>query len=114
MTESIAFDTSSDNGITRVRVHEGIFADNRATLLAELLQLAAHQRARIVIDLSEAPMCDSSALNAFVQIHQNATAAGGWLRLAAPQPLVRRLLHVTNLDQLIPVYADTDAADRDL
>jgi anti-anti-sigma factor len=114
MTEPIAFDISSDNGIIRVRVHEGIFTDNRAPLLAEVLQLAAHRRARIVIDLSEVPMCDSSALNAFVQIHRHATAAGGWLRLAAPQPLVRRLLHVTNLDQLIPIYAYTNTAGRGL
>ena len=54
-------------------------------------------------------LCDSSALSMFVQVHQRTTAAGGWLRLVAPQPMVRQILHVTNLDQLIPVQASVDA-----
>ena len=32
---------------------------------------------------------------------------GGWLRMANSQPLVRRIMHVTNFDRLIPVHTDT-------
>jgi|tagenome__1003787_1003787.scaffolds.fasta_scaffold20319887_1 anti-anti-sigma factor len=109
MTTTIAFDTSTDSGTTLVRVHDGIFADNREPLLAALLQLADATPAHIVIDLSEVPVCDSAALNMLVQVHQRATATGGSLRLAAPQPMVRRILRVTNLDQLIPVQPDPGA-----
>ena len=107
MSDAIAFDTRTDNGTTVVRVGEGIFADNRDPLLAALLHLADTPGACIVIDLTDVPLCDSSALNMLVQTHQRATATGARLRLANPQPLVRKILHVTNLDRLIPIHTDT-------
>jgi len=110
MTTPIVFDSSTADGVTQVRVRDVIFADNRQPLLAELLRLADTAAARIVLDLSEVPLCDSSALSLFVQVHQRATAAGGWLRLTGPQPMVRRILRVTNLDQLIRVQAAVDAS----
>jgi anti-anti-sigma factor len=106
MSAPLAFGTHTDNGTTIVRVGEGIFADNREPLLAALLQLADTPRACIVIDLTDVPLCDSSALNMFVQVHQRATATSGQLRLANPQPMVRRILHITNLDQLIPIHPE--------
>jgi anti-anti-sigma factor len=88
-------------------VGEGVFVDNRGPLLAALLQLADTPRTRITIDLTDVPLCDSGALNMFVQVHQRATATGGSLRLTNPQPTVRRILHVRNLDRLIPIQTDT-------
>jgi anti-anti-sigma factor len=108
MTAPIAFDTRTANGTTLVRVREGIFTDNRAPLLTALLHLADTPGARIVIDLSDVPLCDSAALNMLVQVHQRAIATGGSLRLTNPQPMVRNILHVTNLDRLIPINTDTD------
>jgi anti-anti-sigma factor len=107
MTTPLAFDTHTHTGSTVVRVGEGIFADNRDPLLAALLDLADTPNACIVIDLSDVPLCDSGALNMLVQVHQRATATGGQLRLANPRPMVRRILHITNLDQLIPIHTDT-------
>jgi anti-sigma B factor antagonist len=108
MSTPIAFDVSSDNGTTRVRVGDSIFTDNREPLLTALLGLADTPRARIVIDLSDVPLCDSAALNMFVQVHQRAADAGGSLRLTNPRPMVRTILRATNLDRLIPINADTD------
>jgi anti-anti-sigma factor len=107
MSAPLPFDTSTEDGTTVVRVGQGIFADNRDPLLAALLHLADTPRACIVIDLTDVPLCDSAALNMFVQVHQRATATGGRLRLTNPQPTVRRILHITNLDQLIPIDPDT-------
>jgi hypothetical protein len=36
--------------------------------------------------------------------------AGGWLRLARPNPQLRRILGVTNLDRLLGAYETVDAA----
>ena len=112
MSAAIAFDIRTANGTTVVRVGEGIFADNRDPLLAALLHLADTPGACIIVDLTDVPLCDSGALNMLVQVHQRATATGARLRLANPQPMVRNILHVTNLDQLIPIHTDTgDGAD---
>jgi anti-anti-sigma factor len=109
MTTPITFDISPGDGVTLVRVGEGIFTDNRDPLLTALLHLADTPGTGIVVDLSDVPLCDSGALNMLVQVHQRVTATGGSLRLINPQPMVGNILHVTNLDRLIPI--DTDASD---
>jgi anti-anti-sigma factor len=65
---------------------------------------------RIVVDLGEVTMCDSSCLQVLVNTYRRVTGAGGWLRLADPQPLVLRVLQITHLDQLLPIYDTVDRA----
>jgi anti-sigma B factor antagonist len=79
--------------------------------LQELLttQLRAG-RSKLVLDLDAVTLCDSSGLGMFVSIHRRAGMAGGWLRLARPNPQLRRILSVTNLDRLLGAYETIDAA----
>ena len=44
------------------------------------------------------------------QTHQTATAHGGWLRLAGAQPLVRRVLDITDLARVLTTYISVDDA----
>ncbi|WP_433796411.1 STAS domain-containing protein [Actinoplanes sp. CA-252034] len=108
MTYPLAFDIHEDNGVALVRVGDSVFSDNRDELMAVLLRLADTPGTRIVIDLSKVAMFDSAALSMLVLVHQRTTAGGGWLRLSHAQPLVRKLLHVTNLDRLIPTAPDDE------
>jgi anti-anti-sigma factor len=79
--------------------------------LQELLntQLRAG-RSKLVLDLDSVSFCDSSGLGMFVAIHRRAGMAGGWLRLARPNPQLRRILAVTNLDRLLGAYDTVEAA----
>jgi anti-anti-sigma factor len=67
---------------------------------------------RIVIDLAEVSFCDSGGLSLFVRLHRQAAGRGGFLRLAAAQPTVRRVLEVTNLDRLLALYPTVEQALR--
>jgi anti-sigma B factor antagonist len=67
-------------------------------------------RSKLVLDLDAVSFCDSSGLGMFVSIHRRAGMAGGWLRLARPNPHLRRILGVTNLDRLLGAYETVDAA----
>jgi anti-sigma B factor antagonist len=67
-------------------------------------------RSRLVLDLDTVSFCDSSGLGMFVSIHRRAGMAGGWLRLARPNPQLRRILAVTNLDRLVGAFETVDAA----
>ncbi|OSP43262.1 anti-anti-sigma factor [Streptomyces sp. 13-12-16] len=58
-------------------------------------------RPRIVADLRQVTFMDSSGINILLTAHHTATAAGGWLRLAAPTPAVLRTLQIVGLDQII-------------
>ncbi|WP_345337981.1 STAS domain-containing protein, partial [Actinomadura viridis] len=53
---------------------------------------------RIVADLSGVTFLDSSGTNVFLQVLERADAAQGWLRLAAVQAPVMRVLHLVGLD----------------
>ncbi|MGI5212833.1 STAS domain-containing protein [Plantactinospora sp. CA-290183] len=113
MTVTPRFEVTETGLASVVRVTGEIFVDNREPLLAVLLDLANAAPGRIVLDLAGVPVCDSGALNMLVQAQRAAAHTGGWVRLVAPTAMVRRVLGVTNLDQLMPIYPDVEAAQRD-
>jgi anti-sigma B factor antagonist len=79
--------------------------------LGEALNAAlARPAPRIVIDLHEVVLCDSSGLQLLLDARRKATSAGGELRLCRTQPLVQRVLEVTNLTSILPVHATVEAA----
>jgi anti-sigma B factor antagonist len=87
-----------------------LYFDTYGPLRDALLSTASEERPHVVLDLSRAPMCDSSTLNLMVQARQLAVRRGGWLRLARVQPQVRRILDITNLVRILDIYDTVDAA----
>ncbi|WP_053846168.1 STAS domain-containing protein [Streptomyces sp. NRRL B-24085] len=57
---------------------------------------------RVVADLSGVTFLDSTGINVFVHVHHQVGAAGGWLRLAAAQEPVMRVVQLVGLDSVIP------------
>jgi anti-sigma B factor antagonist len=64
---------------------------------------------RVVFDLSRVEVLDSSALAAILQTCRE-VAANVEVRLVAPSGQVSRLLRITEVDRLIPVYATLASA----
>jgi anti-anti-sigma factor len=80
----------------------------------ELLTDAIHRgENKLVLDLSILGFCDSAGLRLLVQLEEHTGKAGGWLRLAAPTPLMLRILTVTNLLRMLAVYPSLEQALRD-
>ena len=113
MTETVRINVRESSGHTVVTPHGAVYFDTIDALRETLLQLAGAEHPRLVLDLSDLSVCDSSGLNLMVQIHQLTTRHGGWLRLAAPQPIVRRALEATNLTRLLPVYDTVTSASEE-
>jgi anti-anti-sigma factor len=84
--------------------------DTLEALTAALDGSLAAPTPRIVVDLGRVTMCDSSCLQVLVNTYRRVTGAGGWLRLVDPQPLVLRVLQITQLNQLLPIYDSVDRA----
>jgi anti-anti-sigma factor len=76
-------------------------ADNVRACLAGLVDRAVTQ---IVVDLGAVAFCDSVGLSAFVDGHRRCRAAGGYLRLAAATPFLRRVLSVVGLLGPVALY----------
>jgi anti-sigma B factor antagonist len=68
---------------------------------------------RIVINASALTFCDSIGLSTLLAAHHACASAGGFLRLAAPDELLTRLLAVVGLQATIPVYPTVDSAVED-
>jgi anti-anti-sigma factor len=66
--------------------------------------IACHARV-LLLDLAGLSFCDASGLSALVRIANQADAAGCRYGLIAPRPPVATLLHITRLDQRLPVFA---------
>jgi anti-sigma B factor antagonist len=63
-----------------------------------------------VADLSETMFCDSSGLNALIQVPVKAASSGAELRLAAASANVLRLLTVTGMDRKLRLFATVPEA----
>ncbi len=110
MTDELRVTVREADDVRVVAPHGRVFYDTRGPLVDTLLDLAVTDKPRLVVDLAGVSMCDSSGLNVFVQAHRRVIEAGGWVRLARPQPLVRRVLEATNVNRLIGVFDSVEAA----
>ena len=62
----------------------------------------------LIIDMTQTTFCDSAGVAAILAAHNQTTAAGTQLRLVAPG--VMRILTLTGIDQLVPLYPTLEAA----
>ena len=72
--------------------------------------LAAAPARVLIIDLSEVPFIDSSGLSVIVGAHKRLSDAGAGVRLVVGSPQVTKVLGLTGLDAVIPIFSSvTDA-----
>ena len=71
-----------------------------------LADVAAQHPEVITADMTGTNFCDSSGIHALARAHRLAVASGGELRLAVGSSPARRILQLTGLDQVLPVFSD--------
>lgn len=82
------------------------------TVRDQLLDVPRSLPTGIVVDLSGVAFCDLASLRVLAQLGRRAEEDGTWLRLAAPSPVVRRLLEISGLAATLPCFDDVEAALR--
>lgn len=82
--------------------------------LHALLEAETSKRpALLIIEMSALRYMDSAALQEILRAHLALEAAGGQLALVSPHEVVARVLRMTEVDRVLPVYASVaDAAAR--
>lgn len=84
---------------------------NTRQSLRDLLESEATRDVRhLIIDLSGLRFIDSAGVHVLVDVRAILHGRDGELALVAPQPVVARVMSLAGVDQLIPVYANLDAA----
>jgi anti-sigma B factor antagonist len=65
----------------------------------------------VIADMTETVFCDTAGTRALVHAHKEAAAGGITLRFAVPaNGSVRRVMELTGLIRVLPVYASLDEA----
>ena len=83
---------------------------NASQIREELLWVINRGAAVLIADMTGTLSCDHSGVDAVMRAYQRALASGTQLRLVVTAPIVRRVLGVSGLDRLIPVYPSLEAA----
>jgi anti-sigma B factor antagonist len=58
---------------------------------------------RLVFDLTDASIIDSTTLGSMVSAQKQLRARGGWVGVVCPDPLMAKIFSITGLDRVLPV-----------
>lgn len=98
-----------DGDITRV-VLDGRLDIAGAAEVDLKMNIIAGSAKLLLIDLKDVAFLGSMGLRSIVVPAKNVNRRGGKTALFAPQPMVEEVIKASNIDQIIPIYHDLDAA----
>lgn len=75
-----------------------------------LLDLAATGHHRLVLDTARLEFCDASGIHVLVRAGARSANERGWLRLAAVDPRLRRILGILALTTALPMFDSVSCA----
>jgi anti-anti-sigma factor len=97
-----------DTGLALVRVRGEVDMGTASELEAALA--GGPSGGRIVLDLTECTLFDSSAIRVLLLRADSAHASGGAIAVVAPESGVRRTLEISGVDLRVPIHQDVEAA----
>jgi anti-sigma B factor antagonist len=98
------------DGVPVVTAPEEVDIANAALLQKALAEAAGPGHALVVVDMSRTRFCDSSGLNTLVAADRRARAEGGEVRLVVTGKSVIRIVELTGVDRVVPIYASLEEA----
>ena len=105
------FETAmSINNIPILRVKGKIIGNSAVSLKNEIDLQVEEAGAQLILDLTEVPLLDSSALSAIVATLQKLRQTDGKMVLLNPQKSVMNVLKVTRLHLVLEIYDNEDSA----
>jgi anti-sigma B factor antagonist len=105
--------TTAKDGSTLVFALSGSLDIATSPSIRAALTDASAGRQDVIVDLSLLEFLDSTGLGAMIGAHRRATENGGTLRLVVREGPILRLLNITGLIRVLPVYHTLDDALAD-
>lgn len=97
-------------GIVVVRLPVEVDVTNAQHVLDDLAGALGNGATALIVDMSDTTFCDSAGVAALVHARQKAVANRARLRIVTQSQAVRRVLSLTDVDTIIPVFATLDEA----
>ncbi|MET7684513.1 STAS domain-containing protein [Streptomyces sp. NPDC005423] len=95
--------STASEGI-RVVTPTGEIDHHTGPTLRQALDVTGATGPRVVVDMHGVSFMDSTGINILIAAHRDLTAAGGWLRLAAPVHAVLRTIQIVGVDTVIDCH----------
>ena len=100
---------SMDGDVTRV-ILDGRLDIQGAAAIDLKMNILAGSAKYLLIDLTNVSFLGSMGLRSLVVPAQTVKRRGGKMALFNPSPMVEEVLKASNIDEIIPIYHDLDAA----
>lgn len=89
---------------------EQVGLSNAGPVAGQLLAVLGRGAAVLIADMTATHSCDYAGIDALARVYQRAVAQRTELRLVTPAPAVRRIVALSGLDRLVPVFPALKAA----
>jgi anti-anti-sigma factor len=110
-TTRMDFAINQNDGTAVIKVNvEKLNASNAAGLKAELVLLNKNNVNNIVIDMATSKYCDSSGLSAILVANRLCKDTNGKFVLCGLQPNVEKLISIAQLDKVLSIADNEEAA----
>src|SRR5215472_13523729 len=83
--------------------------DNASELKA-CLQIAAHSRETIIVDLADLRYLDSTGIQVLLDAQRKLAIGGRMIVLAVPSASIRRVLGLVRMEEIIPTFSSVEEA----
>ncbi len=96
-----------------VSLPEQVDVSNAGPVREQLLRYAGGGVGVLIADLTAAISCDHAGAAALARVYERAVANGTELRLVISAPAIRRMIAISGLDRLVPVFPTVAAAQAE-
>lgn len=101
---SLQLDVRRDEGGVVISAHGSADVRDAPRLQEQLQQLIQQTRQVIVLDLSDLNFIGPDGLDVLLTVRKALQAHHGQIRLVHPNPEIRRMLQVTRLSEILPIF----------
>ena len=106
----LSLETHNRGDVVIVHCQGRIVYRDEAAALSQVVGEVLQQARGVVLDLTDVSSVDSAGIGELVLLQTWAQEKNVSLKCAGPNPLVRTLLELTNLDSVLEVHPSLDAA----
>ncbi len=99
-----------DNNITAISFSGDIDYVTYPDMKKLFMRLTADEKNKFIIDLNKVTYIDSSGLGSITSLHIKTSKNGGFVKIISTNPEINKILKLTGLSKVIPVYENLDEA----
>jgi anti-anti-sigma factor len=104
------FTQTKQGAVTVITGDEPLNGDNVSDANEVVLKCLSRGQPRLVFNLQKIPYVDSLGLNFLLDTRDVCNSRGGSFKIAAPNPLCRDILRITEIDRQVEIFPDVLSA----